>query len=43
MPTVAEALGITQGTARLNLHRVFEKTGAHRQAELAALLARLAG
>ena len=42
MPAAAEALGITQGTARLHLHRVFEKTGVHRQAELTALLARLA-
>ncbi len=43
MQAAAEALGISSGTARLHLHRVFEKTGAHRQAELAALLARLAG
>ncbi len=43
MPAAAEALGVSQGTARLHLHRVFEKTGARRQAELAALLARLAG
>jgi DNA-binding CsgD family transcriptional regulator len=38
---VAAALGITQGTTRLHLHRVFEKTGVHRQAELAVVLARL--
>jgi DNA-binding CsgD family transcriptional regulator len=38
---IAEALGITQGTTRLHLHRVFEKTGVHRQAELALVLARL--
>jgi DNA-binding CsgD family transcriptional regulator len=42
MPAAAEALGITQGTARLHLSRVFEKTGAHRQAELTALLSRMA-
>jgi DNA-binding CsgD family transcriptional regulator len=42
MPAAAEALGISQGTARLHLHRVFEKTGARRQAELTALLARVA-
>jgi DNA-binding CsgD family transcriptional regulator len=38
---IAEALGITPGTTRLHLHRVFEKTGVHRQAELALVLARL--
>jgi len=38
MPAAADALGISQGTARLHLHRVFEKTGARRQAELSALL-----
>lgn len=32
---VATALGIGQGTVRSHLKRVFEKTGAHRQAELA--------
>jgi DNA-binding CsgD family transcriptional regulator len=39
---IAEGLGITSGTTRLHLHRVFEKTGVHRQAELALVLARLA-
>jgi DNA-binding CsgD family transcriptional regulator len=39
--SIAAALGITQGTTRLHLHRVFEKTGVHRQAELAVVLARL--
>lgn len=39
--TIAVALGITQGTTRLHLHRVFEKTGVHRQAELAVVLSRL--
>jgi DNA-binding CsgD family transcriptional regulator len=38
---IAEALGVTPGTTRLHLHRVFEKTGVHRQAELALVLARL--
>ncbi|TCZ64371.1 helix-turn-helix transcriptional regulator [Roseicella aquatilis] len=38
---IAEALGTTPGTTRLHLHRVFEKTGVHRQAELALVLARL--
>jgi DNA-binding CsgD family transcriptional regulator len=41
VPMLASSLGISQGTARLHLHRVFEKTGVHRQAELAAVLARL--
>ncbi|MBD0275528.1 MAG: hypothetical protein ICV73_26805 [Acetobacteraceae bacterium] len=41
VPSLAAALAISEGTARLHLHRVFEKTGAHRQAELAAVLARL--
>ena len=40
VPALAASLGISPGTARLHLHRVFEKTGAHRQAELAAVLAR---
>lgn len=43
MPVVAEALGVPQGTARLHLHRVFEKTGVRRQAELVALLSHLVG
>ncbi len=42
VPTLAAALSISEGTARLHLHRVFEKTGARRQAELAAVLGRLA-
>jgi DNA-binding CsgD family transcriptional regulator len=40
VPALAASLGISPGTARLHLHRVFEKTGAHRQAELAAVLGR---
>jgi DNA-binding CsgD family transcriptional regulator len=42
VPALAAALAISEGTARLHLHRVFEKTGVHRQAELAAVLGRLA-
>jgi DNA-binding CsgD family transcriptional regulator len=42
VPGLAASLAISEGTARLHLHRVFEKTGARRQAELAAVLARLA-
>jgi DNA-binding CsgD family transcriptional regulator len=41
VPALASSLGISQGTARLHLHRIFEKIGVHRQAELAAVLARL--
>jgi DNA-binding CsgD family transcriptional regulator len=42
VPGLAASLAISEGTARLHLHRVFEKTGARRQAELAAVLGRLA-
>ena len=42
VPALAASLAISPGTARLHLHRVFEKTGARRQAELAAVLGRLA-
>jgi DNA-binding CsgD family transcriptional regulator len=38
----AEQLGIARETARSQLKTVFAKTGTHRQAELAALLARIA-
>ncbi len=41
VPALAATLAISEGTARLHLHRVFEKTGVHRQAELAAVLGRL--
>ena len=34
----AEALGITQETARVHLKRIFEKTYTHRQGELMRLL-----
>ena len=42
VPALAAALAISPGTARLHLHRVFEKTCARRQAERAAVLGRLA-
>jgi DNA-binding CsgD family transcriptional regulator len=39
--TVADELEISYATARNQLKAVFQKTGAHRQAELVTLLARL--
>lgn len=41
--SVARALRIAPSTARSHLKHVFDKTGTHRQAELAQLLARLPG
>ncbi|MDR6635737.1 DNA-binding CsgD family transcriptional regulator [Phyllobacterium sp. 1468] len=41
--TVADRLGVTYETARTQLKTVFAKTDTHRQAELGALLARMAG
>jgi len=38
---VAERSGIALTTAKTHLHAVFNKTGTHRQAELAVLLARM--
>jgi DNA-binding CsgD family transcriptional regulator len=38
----ATAAGISEGTARAQLKSVFAKTNTHRQAELVALLARVA-
>jgi DNA-binding CsgD family transcriptional regulator len=37
----AERLGITEGTARTALKRVFNKVGVSRQSELATLLTKL--
>ena len=39
----AEALGISFFTVRAHLARIFEKTGAHRQAELVAIMTRALG
>ncbi len=39
---IADARGISVGTARVQLRNLFAKTGTHRQAELVALLARIA-
>lgn len=39
----AKALGIAHNTAKVQLRAVFAKTGVHRQAQLVALLASLAG
>ena len=36
----AETLGVTTATVRTHIHRIFEKTGCKRQAELVALVAR---
>jgi DNA-binding CsgD family transcriptional regulator len=41
LATIAKAHGIAVTTAKTQLHAVFTKTGTHRQAELAALLARM--
>jgi DNA-binding CsgD family transcriptional regulator len=41
LKTYAEASGITEGTARVQLKSVFARTGTHRQAELVALIWRL--
>ena len=38
-PEVAEALGIAETTVKFHLKRLFEKTGAGRQAELVKLVA----
>lgn len=39
----AQALGIAHNTAKVQLRSVFAKTGVHRQAQLVALIASLAG
>ncbi len=41
LETIAEELGLTKETSRNQLKNVFQKTGVHRQAELAAIFARL--
>lgn len=39
VPNVADALGISEATAKTHLRRLFEKTGAARQADLVKLVA----
>jgi DNA-binding CsgD family transcriptional regulator/PAS domain-containing protein len=39
VPETAEALGIAETTVKTHLHRLFAKTGTHRQADLAKLVA----
>jgi DNA-binding CsgD family transcriptional regulator/PAS domain-containing protein len=39
VPEVAEALGISEGTVKTHLHRLFAKTDTRRQAELVKLVA----
>jgi DNA-binding CsgD family transcriptional regulator len=39
VPEVAETLGIADSTVKTHLHRLFEKTGARRQADLVKLMA----
>jgi DNA-binding CsgD family transcriptional regulator len=39
VPEVAAVLGLSQSTVKTYLHRLFEKTGTHRQAELVKLVA----
>jgi DNA-binding CsgD family transcriptional regulator len=41
LETAADALGVTKGTARVQLKAVFAKLGLHRQSELVAIMARL--
>ena len=42
-PEVAEALGVAESTVKFHLKRLFEKTGARRQADLVKLVAGFAG
>lgn len=42
VPEAAAALGIADSTVKTHLHRIFAKTGATRQADLAGLFARFA-
>jgi len=39
VPAVAEALGISEATTKVHLHRIFQKTGARRQADLVKIVA----
>ena len=39
VPNIAEALGISEATAKTHLRRLFEKTGTERQADLVKLVA----
>ena len=39
VPETAEALGIGEATVKTHLHRLFNKTGAGRQADLVKLIA----
>jgi DNA-binding CsgD family transcriptional regulator len=39
VPETAETLGVAESTVKTHLHRVFEKTGAKRQADLVKLMA----
>jgi DNA-binding CsgD family transcriptional regulator len=41
-PEVAAGLGLSPNTIKTHLRRVFKKTGTHRQAELARLVASMA-
>ena len=43
LSVIAEAHGISVATARTQLKSVFAKTGTHRQAQLAALMAGMIG
>ncbi len=39
VPSIAEALGISEATVKVHLHHVFQKTGARRQADLVKIVA----
>ena len=43
MSSTAAALGITRNTAKTHLRRIYEKTGAHTQLQLASLVHKLSG
>ena len=42
VPQVAEAFGLSEATVRTHLKRIFDKTGANRQADLVRLIAEMA-